>query len=89
MKEEIPETSKVKQNPVPKGWAMEIYKGGTQEEEEQEEDNGILELDLEEEEIAASSKPLTIGVFFSQKSYSPQILSGHVDSLGAEGFTYH
>jgi hypothetical protein len=74
LKKEIPESSKVKENLAPEGWAMEIYKGEVLGEEKWEEDDGVLELDLEEEETEATSKFLAIGVFFSQKSYSPHIL---------------
>jgi hypothetical protein len=55
LKKEIPESSKAKESTNSGGWAMEIFKGDVIGEEELEKEDGMLELDLEEEETAATS----------------------------------
>lgn len=58
-----------------KDWAMEIYRGkDTCAIAEGTEDEGILELDLDEDEVELASRFLAIAVFYYQKSYSPQYL---------------
>jgi hypothetical protein len=74
LKKEIPESSKVQEKHDVEGWALEIYKGANLKEQVHEDDASLLELDLEDEASATAAPIRVIAVFFSQKSYNPQIL---------------
>jgi hypothetical protein len=56
-------------------WAMEVYKGDKPIEEELEvEDDGIIELELDEDEAEQETKFLAIAVYYSRKSCNPKIM---------------
>jgi hypothetical protein len=55
-------------------WVVEVYRGKGVTEPSMEEEEDILELNLEDEEGEIEGKFLAFAVFFSQKSYNPQIL---------------
>jgi hypothetical protein len=57
-----------------KGWAMEVSRGKDAGREEAEMEDGMLELDMDEEDAVKSSHVLGIAVFYSKKSYNPQYL---------------
>jgi hypothetical protein len=57
-----------------RSWALEIYKGHTEEDDQHTQEDGILELDLDEEEAEILVRNLAIGVFYSRKSYNPKYL---------------
>jgi hypothetical protein len=65
-------------------WALEVYRG-THDEERVEPDGeeDMMELDLEEEGAEFALKFITIGVYYSQKSYNPWFL--FTDMLTAWG----
>jgi hypothetical protein len=56
-----------------KDWAVEVYKGPPKGKEQPEVPEEDFEIEFDEEE-ALESKVLGIAVFYSQKSYNPQIL---------------
>jgi hypothetical protein len=57
-----------------KDWAMEVYQGNRAKEEGEDDEEGMLELDLDEEEAELSTKHMAIAVFYSRKTYNPQYL---------------
>jgi hypothetical protein len=59
------------------GRAMEVYKGvaAGYAKVPKDDDDGMLEFDVEEEDIAMTSKLMAIAIFFSQKSFNPHTYS--------------
>jgi hypothetical protein len=57
-----------------KDWAIEIYQGSRANAKGEDDEEGMLELDLDEEEAELSSKHMAIAVFYSRKSYNPRYL---------------
>jgi hypothetical protein len=56
----------------PHEWAVEVYRGNQSTGDDTQIDDGVLEFDLDEEEVEQASKYLAIAVFYSRKSYNPQ-----------------
>jgi hypothetical protein len=54
-------------------WGLEIYKGNGSGVDEAAIDDGLLELDLEEEVVEAA-KGWGIAVYYSRKSFNPRVL---------------
>jgi hypothetical protein len=55
-------------------WAMEVYNARKEEELLREAEDGILELDLGEDEAELSQKHLAMAIYYSCKSYNPKVL---------------
>jgi hypothetical protein len=55
-------------------WAVEVYKGKAADDEETEIDDGMLELDLDEDEAVEEAKLTGIAVYYSRKSFNLQAL---------------
>jgi hypothetical protein len=56
--------------------AVELYRGNQKSlDDVATGDDGVLEFELDEEEAEMASKFLAIVVFYSRKSYNPQVFS--------------
>jgi hypothetical protein len=55
-------------------WDVEVYKGKVADDEEIEIEDGMLELDLDEDEAVEEVKLVGIAVYYSRKSFNPQVL---------------
>jgi hypothetical protein len=63
-----------KQHEAQEDWAMEVYTGKAIDEAEGKIEEDMLELDLDEEAATEGSKFLGIVVYYSRKSFNPQIV---------------
>jgi hypothetical protein len=73
----------------PKEWAVEVYKGDKEGNFQGADQEDGIEIELDEEEAVESSRVLGIAVYYSKKSYNPQVLfsdminAWHVKELNA------
>jgi hypothetical protein len=58
----------------PKDWAVEVYKGDKEGNFQGADQEDGIEIELDEEEAVESSRVLGIAVYYSKKSYNPQVL---------------